>query len=271
MEKVINIGNLQNVDFDKLLLDMYNDNKQDKNNISYWFNEINKLKNKFIIPNTIIINIPLNIYKILLEDVWQDEDIKTIDKFLSGIEYLPLKKYFIKSGNFSGKFDFDNCCKCIDIKNLKLNLKHIYYNSMLVDCPISPEFVIREFIETDNNRPSIYNGLKLNTEFRVFYNFDKHQIIDIINYWDKETMLNALQVFPEDLETFKSIMDDIENEFNQERSFLYEQCQKYLSEIYIPGSWSIDFMLVKEHTFALIDMALAENSYYLEKINTNLL
>ena len=69
-----------------------------------------------------------------------------------------------------------------------------------------------------------------------------------------------------DKEVFASVVDEIENDFKKEKLYLENLCNQYLSKIDINGCWSIDFMLIKEHTYALIDMAVAETSYYFDKI-----
>lgn len=256
--------NLDKINFEELLQKRYIDNKNDRNNLSFWYPKIKCLEDVFIIPKTIIFSIPIDIYKILSKDLWSKEDDEAVDKFVSIIDLQG--NYFVKSGTFSGKFDFDNCCRCNNIKNIKNNIRRIFYTSNLVGCPLSPEIVIREFINTEYDRPKIYNGLKLNTEFRIFYDFDKNQLLKIINYWDKETMIRGIYD-DNDKQTFLSVIDNIEDDFEKESSYLEKLCKSHFSNINgLNGQWSIDFMLIKEHTFALIDMALAETSYYYNKI-----
>lgn len=268
MKKIVN--QLVDINIEELLQKEFKNNYYLPENISYWYDKIKSLDNVFIIPKTTIISLPYNIYKIVTKDIWDKNDEKEIDDFLSPFTSFPENCYFIKSGNFSGKFDFNNCCKCTDMKNLKNNIRHIFYNSSLLGCPVVPEFAIREFIKTENNRPTIYNGLKLNTEFRVFYNFDKNEIVDIINYWDRNTMIHNLNndYMKKDYDSFMSVIDEIEKEFLQEAPYLYTQCEENLNHN-LPGYWTIDFMLIKEHKFALIDMALAQSSYYIDKVFSN--
>ena len=57
------------------------------------------------------------------------------------------------------------------------------------------EWVVREFIDDVENNPTIYNGLPLHTEYRVFVDFDTNGILGINPYWDanimKENFLNV--------------------------------------------------------------------------------
>ena len=51
------------------------------------------------------------------------------------------------------------------------------------------EWVVREFIGDKENNPCIYKGLPLHTEYRVFIDCDKNEIIGFNPYWDPEIML----------------------------------------------------------------------------------
>lgn len=52
--------------------------------------------------------------------------------------------------------------------------------------------VLRKFINANYKRNSIYNEIPLNTEFRIFYDFENNKVLGIYNYWDTETMPDNL-------------------------------------------------------------------------------
>ena len=54
------------------------------------------------------------------------------------------------------------------------------------------EFVIRDLIKSSNTKLTIYNGLPLNTEIRVFYDFDNKKVMYSHNYWDYDYCKNNL-------------------------------------------------------------------------------
>ena len=61
-------------------------------------------------------------------------------------------------------------------------------NKVIYGVSSNNEWVVREFIDDKENNPTIYNGLPLHTEYRVFVDFDKEEIIGISPYWHPEVM-----------------------------------------------------------------------------------
>jgi len=171
---------------------------------------------------------------------------------------------FIRLGNSSNKFNFDSChINNIDelYKKLMIMFDDMFFK---LEWQQNIELVLREFIKTNYHRSTIYNGMPLNTEFRVFYNFDENKILGIFNYWEKDTMLDNLHN-NQDLITFANITDKIERDFNNLSPFLEEETKYKLPKANLKGKWSVDF-LYDGKDFILIDMAHAECSYYYEKV-----
>lgn len=150
------------------------------------------------------------------------------------------------------------------------------YGSMLVGCPLSKDIIVREFVKTSYERPSIYDGMKLNTEFRLFYDFDTKQVITTVNYWDYDTMVSNLhdgvQLGPDgesycyDKTTFLSCGKEIEADFDEKRSELEKLAAAFLKNVAgLFGKWSVDFMW-DGTDYVLIDMAKAESSAYYDKM-----
>lgn len=78
-------------------------------------------------------------------------------------------------------------------KEIAKRIVNTFYENECLGKPLSTNLVFREFIETGYDRPSIYHGLKLNTEFRIFYDFDGHRFIQGFNYWgDHDPMVEGL-------------------------------------------------------------------------------
>ena len=69
-----------------------------------------------------------------------------------------------------------------------------------------------------------------------------------------------------DYNTFKSIIDVIESEFNELKDDLIESANIKLSKVEgLDGIWSVDFMYIDGDMY-LIDMALGHRSYYWSKL-----
>ena len=171
---------------------------------------------------------------------------------------------FIRLGNSSNKFNFDSC-HINEINELYQKLM-IMFDDMYfkLEWQQSIELVLREYIKTNYQRNRIYNGMPLNTEFRVFYDFDKNRILGIFNYWEKDTMLDNLHN-NQDLITFANTTHEIECDFNNLSPFLKKEAEYKLPNADLKGKWSVDF-LYDGKEFILIDMAHAECSYYYDKV-----
>lgn len=55
------------------------------------------------------------------------------------------------------------------------------------------EWVVREYIKDKENNPTIYNGLPLHTEYRVFVDFDTKEILGASPYWRSDVMKNEFK------------------------------------------------------------------------------
>lgn len=173
----------------------------------------------------------------------------------------------MKSGQFSNKFQFrfahlQNGVQD-DIGERYLN---IVYAGMCCGCPLSKDIILREFIHTEYDRPCIYEGMKLNTEFRVFYDFAQDKVMGTVNYWDYDTM--ARNIYDKsDRERFLAVGRKIEEEYESLKGELEDICKDVLpAAIGMKGQWSVDFMWTGT-AYALIDMAVAQDSFYYDRIS----
>lgn len=235
------------------------------NSMSYW---LPKFENKgFNIPETVIIPLTVEWLDWLFSDSYKPDKINEFNEWvkekLRETGFNSDRELFMKTGNFSNKFVF----KFPHLKNtdnIGEQFLNVFYGGMCVGCEASPEICVREFIHTSYERKSIYYGMKLNTEFRVFYDFDKKKIVGMFNYWDRETMNKGL-FDEEDLKNYNTCIDDIERDFKDLSPSLAEMIEKNMQFVDLGGIWSADFLWDGEE-FWLIDAALGKNSYYFEKI-----
>lgn len=244
----------------------YHEMKLNKNNMSYW---LPKIQGKgFNIPETVIVPISEKEFTWLRSDQYETEKIeefsREIQKRILETGFNTDREMFIKTGNFSNKFVF-RFPYLKDITKIGQQFLNVMYGGLCCGCEPSPELVVREFIHTSYLRKSIYYGMKLNTEFRCFYDFDSKKLLDIFNYWDTKTMINILYE-SEDKEAFLSECENIEFDFEYLKPVLREYISGKMNSIELDGIWSVDFMWDGEK-FWLIDMALGKNSFYFDKLN----
>lgn len=237
-----------------------------ENDLSFWYPKTTNIG--FKTPNTIITDFNDEELKLIKAIKWQSLDekelLQRIKNSAKNGEIDLNKKMFIRLGNSSNKFNFDSChIKNINelYKKLMIMFDDMYFKLEWVQ---NIELVLREYIKTNYQRNTIYNGMPLNTEFRVFYDFDENKILGIFNYWDKDTMLDNLHS-QEDLIAFANTTHEIESDFTRLYPFLKEEAESKLPSADLKGKWSVDFMYDGKE-FVLIDMAHAECSYYYDKV-----
>lgn len=234
------------------------------NSMSYW---LPKFENKGLnIPETVIIPLSQQWFEWLMSDNYEQEKINEftewINERLEEREFDTNRELFIKTGTFSNKFVFQ-FPHVIDTKKIGQQYLDVFYGGMCVGCEPCPEICVREFIHTSYERESIYHGMKLNTEFRMFYDFDKKKILDIFNYWDRETMQKSLS--KDDLEGFLKSIADIECDYIYLKPILTDLVEDSIQSVDLNGIWSIDFMWDGEK-FWFIDAAIGRQSYYFDRL-----
>lgn len=275
-------GALETLDVSPILYKILSCNK---NSIGYWLPKIVGISD-FKIPNTKIIKVPLSLLQ--LGRVFEYNQItpttfEIINRYCQKVSELDLdKSYFIKNGVYSSKFDFRNA-KVTTPKEVKELGQYLFYihqqacqmvnllnNVSIYGCGTTNEWVVREYIESPV-KEKIYMGLPLNTEYRIFVDFDRKTILSSNQYWDKEVMIerfkeNRNRHDIHDMITFNMASERLEKTYNENIHKVKGMVQELLyNNIEMKGQWSIDIMQV-ENEFYLIDMALAENSYYYDRI-----
>lgn len=238
-----------------------------ENDLSFWYPRTTGVGLK--LPKTIITGLTNEEVKLCKSGRANELDFDKITSHIYGLNPgLDLdNELFLRLGITSNKFNFSSC-HLRSIRELREKVltyfNDIYYRLEWVS---EINIIIREYIKTKYERPTIYNGMPLNTEFRVFYDFNTQTVLGIYNYWDKNTMIDNLRN-REDLLTFISVADTIEQEVSKLSPLLSDEVSKKMPSIPLDGRWSIDF-LYDGNNFVLIDMAHAECSYYYEKVLRN--
>lgn len=233
---------------------MYNRAKNIPERMSYWLPEVSK-KDFLKIPETQIVQFSKKQFEDLIKDSEHEEVITALQSFFEK-EVKLTGDLFIKTGNFSNKFDF-KVPMLKDFSKAGEQFFSMYYTSLMFGVPLTAEAVFRELIEC-KGVPTIYEGMPLNTEFRVFYDFDEKKVIGVSNYWHPDVMKNGLGT-QEDLETYIKEEARIIEEFNIHKADVMEKVSKQVTDANLTGKWSIDVMYANEE-FYLIDMARMESS-----------
>lgn len=261
------------------------------NNMGYWLPAIVSANDGiFEIPKTRVLKVPmtmLQLSRIQYETLNQStKDI--INNFCKQVFDLDENKtYFIKTGIFSYKFDFRNCkvsgSEVNDIgeyltyiTNFACDMSSPLKQPTIIGTALTNQWVVREYIEDNDEfgnfqNPSIYKGLPLRTEFRVFVDFDTQKVLSIANYWHRDVMIKRFEEIRDehdihDLITFKANIDRLEQRFVDNKQIVLTKVESLLkNDVKLSGQWSIDIMLSNDG-FYLIDMALAEQSAHYETV-----
>ena len=137
------------------------------------------------------------------------------------------------------------------------------------------ELVVRELIPYNYQKtPTIYNGMPLRNELRIFYNIDKKKIEYSINYWDFNYCYNNIYNLTDKIifKWFHS-QKDIKNNYLYLLQYVHQYIDTLKFDEYLTGIWSMDFMLCNDSEdydgIYLIDMARGFRSAYWDpdKIN----
>ena len=271
------------LDLDYLAYEMLS---YDPNSMSKWLPEIAKVakeKGFFKIPKTKILRVPVTLLQSTRVFEYQSLSpvtIEIINRYIHKVfELDDAKDYFIKTGTFSSKFDFRNAKVTAgqEVKELGSYLWYIQHQASQMASPLNNvcmygvssnnEWVVREFIDDVENNPTIYNGLSLHTEYRIFVDFDTNEIIGINPYWDadimKENFLDVGSSAPSqkhhDYVIYTAHEHILTKRYEDNKEKILSEVEKLLPDCKLQGQWSIDIMQ-NGNDFWLIDMARASES-----------
>lgn len=271
------------LDLDYLAYEMLS---YDPNSMSKWLPEISKVakeKGFFKIPKTKILRVPMTLLQSTRVFEYQSLSpvtIEIINRYIHKVfELDDAKDYFIKTGTFSSKFDFRNAKVTAgqEVRELGSYLWYIQHQASQMASPLNNvcmygvssnnEWVVREFVDDVENNPTIYNGLPLHTEYRVFVDFDTNEIIGINPYWDadvmKENFLDVGSSAPSqkhhDYVIYTAHEHILAKRYEDNKEKVLSEVKKLLPDCKLQGQWSIDIMQ-NGNDFWLIDMARASES-----------
>ena len=255
---------------------MYKILEKNKNSMGYWLPKVAGIS----------VKVPLSLLQ--LGRVYDYENItpttfEVINRFCQKVFDLELNgEYFIKNGVYSSKYDFRNAKVTSPSEVFELG-QYLFYvhqqacqmasllnNKSIYGAGTTVEWVVREFIES-SEKETIYMGLPLNTEYRIFVDFDTKSILCDNQYWDKEVMNkrfseNRSGHDVHDVITYNMASERLEKTYSENIGKVRSMVQKLLeNNVEMKGQWSIDIMQVG-NDFYLIDMALAENSFYYDRV-----
>lgn len=252
----------------------FNDLKNDVHNVSYWFPKVKDCGIK--VPKTFVKQIPEDLFGHL----FMDHPEKDIDYVYNWVENelmpsIPKSLYglvFVKNGAFSNKFDFSTCSVRCNVLELTRAIIEINYASLMFDTGGNTEIVIRERIPFDESKTAtIYHGMPLRNEYRIFYDFDNHKVLYSANYWDWSYCHDSISRNVTDKIVYEKVYNELHAHyiFNQDK--VMKLVEEHMKDVNLSGIWSIDILEDEQGEFWLIDMALGYRSAYWnpEKVGVN--
>lgn len=268
------IKNKLNNDYlDKLAKSSYSEDRNYPENFSNWYpliKDTGYFKTANIINNQIFTFEEVQIMQETdnIDKVNWDKINKILKPTLDKLENNKL--YSIKNGCFSNKFNFSTCVT--NKSDLAINLWKLNYMSCMYETGGFTELVVRELIPYNRaTTPTIYNGMPLRTEVRVFYNMNTQKIEYINDYWDYEYCFDNLDNLTDKLifEWF-SFNDNKDKELIYTVDYIYQYIHTLKFDKKLQGIWSLDFMLCKDceekyNGVYLIDMARGSRSAYYDR------
>ncbi len=255
------------------------------NSMSNWLPEIaqaNSVDTPFRIPNTKILKVPLTVLQLTRKgfETLTPATKSLINAYCMEVFGLDVnQQYFIKTGTHASKFEFRNACirEPQEVREMGEYFLFNHSSALSMAGPLTQpciygmatttEWVVRDFIQDTENNPTIYQGLPLHTEYRVFVDFDTQSVIGISPYWEPSVMEKRFkeQRDPHDIHdyvSYKNHKDTLMNRYHENKQKVIENVQTLLkAHPSLHGQWSIDIMQNGDD-FWLIDMAIAENSAF---------
>ena len=248
------------------------DIRRNPNNFSFWFPKIESCG--IPVPKSVIIQLPDEIIRSLFLEREGDDDRITDFVRNTVIPTIPKDWHpvFIKNGCFSNKFDFRYCCIQPTLHRLVTSIEAINQDALCFDTDGESELVIREYLmpyhydddELGIKMYSIYNGMPLRPEIRVFYDFDHHKALYAVNYWDWGYCHDRIcERDCTDALAYEAAYPVLDRFFKENGDKAMALLDEHLKKVDLPGIWSVDLMW-HEGQFWLIDMAVGHRSAYFD-------
>ncbi len=222
---------------------------QNPNNFHNWFPKIKDCG--ISVPNSTIIPVPENVMKAFSMEK-MEENQTLIEKWVKSMVMPVFQKHtnrfgvFMKNGTFSNKFDARDCILPLSSTSgsIAKHIMNINYMSLMCGAGGNTEIVLRNMIPWDSYRiATIYNGLPFRPEFRIFYDFDNHELCYSVNYWDWEYCYSKIARKATDRIVFEACYPHIKATFDgkcEEAEQLIVEHMKGITGF--EGVWSIDLL-----------------------------
>ena len=271
------------VDLDMLTYEMVGRNR---NTMGHWLpNLISANRSFFRIPKTVIAKVPITLLQLTRNEFTSlTQTTKTIvDAWaMTAFSLEPEKEYFVKTGTYSSKFDFRNCHVhgAKEVAELGEYLLWIHFAALQMASPTTRpciygvsttnEWCVREFIQDAEGNPTIYKGLPLHTEYRMFVDCDTDAVLGVMPYWEPDVMKKRFDEHRDghdehDAITFQTHEDTLMERYERNKDLVIREIGRILPDLDLKGQWSIDVMQNGDD-FWLIDMAFAESSFGYDKV-----
>ena len=269
---MFNIKLFSKEELQEISRDNYNEDREYPENFSNWYKHIldfGDFKHTEVVANQIFTFDESEFMR--KEDNINKVDWGTMNDILKPtLDRLDsMSVYNIKNGTFSNKFDFSTCMTTK--RDLAENLWKINYVSAMYDTGGYTELVVRKPLPfcLDTENPTIYNGMPLREEVRVFYNMETKQVEYSVDYWDYEYCRSNIGSISDGIvfDWFHNKYGDREINHIKKVNELETRIQTMICNLKFDGElegvWSIDFLWVKEtDEIYLIDMARGFRSAY---------
>lgn len=221
----------------------------------------------FELPKTTMVRLPIELAQFIRVE-YQDTNKKDRDLFDKWVfDKLKLdenKTYFIKTGNFSSKFQFANA-KCEEPLEMGQYFQVINNYAMTLGAGVSVDIVAREYIKDPEDNLTMYNGMPLRTEFRAFLDLDKKEVIGVTPYWNPVVVKGVLSAglspsAQSDYLNYLAMEDKLMRDYNDNIEYVTHNLQKLAANFEgLSGCYSLDIMKSSVDFYA-IDMALMSES-----------
>lgn len=247
--------------------------------------------NKFFkVPDTKILHVPITMLQLtrLGFETLNPVTKEIVNRYCKKVFHLDEHgDYFIKTGTYSSKYEFRNAHihepKEVDemgeyfllLNHLTCSMAAPMNNRSFYGANTTNEWVVREYIKDKESNPTIYNGLPLHTEYRVFVDFDTKEILGVSPYWRSDVMKNKFKEVSSPQERHDYVVylmheDVLNKRYNESVQTVLNELNKVIPHAELSGQWSVDVMRNGDDYY-IIDMALAEYSALNDCVPKNLL
>lgn len=282
-------------DLDPVLYEMLSMNQ---NSMSHWFPPLVEANNKhryFHLPETTIAKVPIDLLQLsrIEYTLLNPTTLRILDEWAYQAFGLDdTKDYFVKTGTFSSKFDFRNAhvtagaevhdlgeyLMLIQNQAVKASGPNIFGGPSIPGMSTTNEWVVREYIPNQEEDLTIYNGLPLRTEYRVFVDCEENTVLGISPYWKPEVMHERFNDAADstdpnmihDAVTYMAHESVLMGRYENNKGTVIKHIEELLPDLNLTGQWSIDVM-EESGKFWIIDMATAHTSALKECVPANLL